>query len=191
MSQARMLIVTQPHSPVRHRLRAGVNALGLDRELGERLFSPDNWHQTWCGPFDSGQEALLALLAAGNAVQAAQLKAFELSFDRIHGEVGERIHWSLRTRERPEPFKQLPATLQTELKSQGFKDGGHRPHITISYRALHALPTRRIDPVDWLVDEIQLVERTGTGKQLRYQVLHRWPLACGSPPHPQQLRLFH
>ena len=42
-----------------------------------------------------------------------------------------------------------------------------------------------------LVDEIQLVERTGTGKQLRYQVLHRWPLASGSPSRPQQLRLFH
>ncbi len=57
MSQARILIVTQPKSPVRRRLRARISALGLDKELGERLFSPDNWHQTWCGPFDSGQEA--------------------------------------------------------------------------------------------------------------------------------------
>ncbi|MEN2431363.1 2'-5' RNA ligase family protein [Comamonas sp. F1-6] len=148
MSQARMLIVTQPQSPERHRLRARISALGLDKDLGERMFSPDNWHQTCCGPFDSGQEALLALLAAGNAVQAAQLKAFELSFNRIRGEEGERIHWSLLTRGRPEPFNQLLTTLQTELKSHGFKDDGHRPHITISYRALHALPTRRIDPVD-------------------------------------------
>ncbi|TYK73198.1 2'-5' RNA ligase family protein [Comamonas sp. Z3] len=191
MSQARILIVTQPKSPVRDRLRARISALGLDGELGERLFSPGNWHQTWCGPFDSGQEAMLALLAAGNAVQEAQLKAFELSFNRVRGEVGERIHWSLRTRGRPEPFNRLLTTLQTALESHGFKDGGHGPHITISYRALHALPTRRIDPVDWLIDEIQLVERTDTGKQLRYRVLHRWPLASGSPPRPQQLRLFH
>lgn len=191
MSQARILIVTQPKSPVRDRLRARISALGLDEELGERLFSPDNWHQTWCGPFDSGQEAMLALLAAGNAVQEAQLKAFELSFNRVRGEVGERIHWSLRTRGRPEPFNRLLTTLQTALESHGFKDGGHGPHITISYRALHALPTRRIDPVDWLIDEIQLVERTDTGKQLRYRVLHRWPLASGSPPRPQQLHLFH
>lgn len=191
MSQARILIVTQPQSLVRHRLRARISALGLDRELGEHLFSPDHWHQTWCGPFDSGQEALLALLAAGNAVQAAQLKTVELSFNRIRGEKGERIHWSFCARGRPEPFNRLLTTLQTELKSHGFKDGGHRPHITISYRALHALPTWRIDPVDWLIDEIQLVERTGTGKQLRYQVLHRWPLASDSPPRPQQLCLFH
>ena len=127
MSQARILIVTQPKIPVRHRLRARISALGLDKELGERLFSPDNWHQTWCGPFDSGQEALLALLAAGNAVQAAQLKAFELSFNRIRGEEGERIHWSLLTRGRPEPFNQLLTTLKTELETHGFKDGGHRP----------------------------------------------------------------
>ena len=137
MSKARILIVTQPRSPVRHRLCARINALGLDKELGER------------------------------------------------------IHWSLCTCGRPEPFNRLLTTLQTELKSHGFKDDGHRPHITIRYKALHALPTRRIDPVDWLIDEIQLVERTGTGKQLRYQLLHRWPLASGSPPRPQQLRLFH
>lgn len=39
MSQARILIVTQPQSLVRHRLCARINALGLDKELGERLFS--------------------------------------------------------------------------------------------------------------------------------------------------------
>lgn len=125
MSQARILIVTQPKSPIRHRLRARINALGLDKELGERLFSPDNWHQTWCGPLDSGQESLLALLAAGNAVQEAQLKAFELNFNRVRGEVGEHIHWSLCTRGRPEPFNQLLTTLKTELESHGFH--GWRP----------------------------------------------------------------
>lgn len=46
MSQARILIVTQPKSPVRDRLRARISALGLDEEPGRaavlsRQLAPD------------------------------------------------------------------------------------------------------------------------------------------------------
>ena len=190
MNQARVMIVSQPNLWLREHMRAKVHALGLDDELGWRLFAPPHWHQTLCGPFDTCEQALLALMAAGDAAQAEQ-PAFELSFNRIRGDKGEHIHWSFQACGRPKPFDHMQETLQAELKPFGLKDGGHRPHITISYRAPYGLPTLPIGPLDWLIDEIQLVERSGSGKDFHYEVLHRWALKPPAMPRPEQLKLFH
>ena len=190
MSQACVMIVSQPNQGLRDHLRAQLRALGLDHELGWRLFAPSHWHQTLCGPFESCKTALLALMAAGDAAQDVET-AFALSFNRIRGEKGEQVHWSFQTHGRPKPFDHMLKTLKTELQPFGLEDSGHRPHITISYFAPHALSSQRIQPIDWLIDEIQLVERNGSGKVFHYEVLHRWTLKPPPMPRQEQLQLFH
>ncbi|QNP49015.1 2'-5' RNA ligase family protein [Diaphorobacter aerolatus] len=161
----------QPHG-------GAVQQLKLDKRLQDLMFPARNWHQTFCGPYDGSDAVKQALMHAGDALAATKMPAFVLSLNRIRGEGGRQgIHWSFFARGRPRPFDEVLAVLKDEVVRQGLEaDGGHRPHVTICYRASETLETQAITPIDWVIDELLLAERTGTGNGWTYQILHRWKL---------------
>ncbi|MDR2333868.1 MAG: 2'-5' RNA ligase family protein [Burkholderiaceae bacterium] len=178
MKPSRMLILAQPQALVRKAMLRSVQQLRLDDRMQDLMFPPHNWHQTFCGPYDGSDDVKHALMQAGHALAASKLPAFTLSLNRIRGEGGMMgIHWSFFARGRPHPFDDVLALLKEEATRHGLEaDSGHRPHVTICYRAPEKLETQPIAPIDWLIDELLLAERTGTGNGWAYHILHRWKL---------------
>ena len=182
MNRSRMLILAQPSAQVRKLMLAAVQKLQLDERLGDLMFPPHNWHQTFCGPFDGSDDVRAALMHAGNALVANRTRALSLSLNRIRGEGGRQgIHWSFFARGRSRPFDEVLTLLKAEATRHGLEaDAGHRPHVTISYRAPEVLDTQAITPIEWSIDELRLAERTGTGNGWTYHILHRWMLSTES-----------
>ncbi|MPN34659.1 hypothetical protein SDC9_182153 [bioreactor metagenome] len=91
------------------------------------------------------------------------------------------IHWSFFARGRPKPFEDVLKVLRDEVTRHGLTpDAGHRPHVTICYKAPEPLETRTIAPIHWHISELMLAERSGTGNGWSYRPLQRWMLP--SPP---------
>ena len=82
--------------------------------------------------------------------------------------------------------------LKDNVTAHGLeRDSGHRPHITICYNAPESLDTHQITPIDWLITQYQLAERTGTGNAWSYRILKRWELGPEPPSNSaNQLPLF-
>lgn len=170
-------------------------AHSLHEKLDDKqLFVPENWHQTLSGRhFSPSAEQVERLREAGTRIKA---RAFAMVINRIGGSGGidaatgtGKFHWEFRVRGTPDGFAELQAAVQRGLATVGLADGeGHRPHVTLSYGAPFKLPTKMIEPVEWLVDEIQLVE--GGGSPYRYRVIDRWPLAPKDQAPGAQLSMF-
>ena len=92
----------------------------------------------------------------------------------------------------PADFAHLINIAKSAVVSRGVEFGkpnGHTPHITISYSAPVPLPSTRITPIDWLIDELRLVRTVEN--PYRYDVLQRWPLRPPPPaPTAPQLTLL-
>ncbi|QIL80403.1 2'-5' RNA ligase family protein [Diaphorobacter sp. HDW4A] len=172
-----MLIFAQPTGAALERLFGAVTELELETRLAGRMFPARNWHQTLCGPYDASEEVMNALFKAGDALEQAQLPAFTLSLNRLRAEEGDRIHWSFFARGRPHAFDDVLAILKDQVTRRGLApDSGHRPHITISYNAREGLPPLDIAPIDWVIHEFALAERSGTGNEWSYKIIKRWKL---------------
>lgn len=166
-------------SHVRDPMEDAVRLAELDRRLGGEMVVPENWHQTLSARHFSPSDALLARLRrAGDRIEG---NAFRMQFNRIAGGRQAPFHWEFRVRGEPYGFRGNLAAVQRGLASEQLEDDeGHRPHSTLSYRAPGPLETIIIQPVEWLVDEFQLV--VGGGLPYRYHVVERWALR---PIHDQ------
>ncbi|MFE1572357.1 2'-5' RNA ligase family protein [Comamonas odontotermitis] len=192
MDTSRMMVMCQPSDPVLSRMSNAIDQRGLREFLGARMFPECNWHQTLCGPYPACLATERALERACDAALAARMRAFRLRLNRIRGEhrpAGERTHWSFLCQGRPSEFDDLLRCLQTKVQPDLPPDTGHTPHVTISYRAPAPLDTLRIQPIDWLIQQILLVVRQGTGNGWRYEVLQSWELPV-MPANECQLELF-
>ena len=191
-----MLILAKPGADVVSPLSAVLAALGI--HAATPYLSPSsNWHQSFTNPGPSLPQVKDVLLRIGDAIQAAGLRAFTLRFDQIHGpqphNPGDPIHWEFFTSERPKEFDAVITfvkDMQTQLGVP--RERGHRPHITCHYRAPCLLPKRRFEPIDWLIDELLLVEGREINGRFAHEVLHRWKLqpALESPRQSRQQSLF-
>ena len=196
MGQPRMLILAKPPAEVLSQLRAVIAALGIDEEAA--YLSPwKNWHQSFSNPGPSHPQVKDILLQIGDAIHAADLCSFTLSFDQVHGpqprNLGDPMHWEFFTSERPKAFDAVLDIVQQTRGDLGLpREAGHRPHITFSYWAPGPLPKRHFEPIDWLVDELLLVEGRETNGQFAHEVLHRWRLQPPreSPRQGRQQPLF-
>ncbi len=173
--QGHVLVMARPPPPVVATIDASVAAEGLDRIPGNGLVNPANWHQSLSDRHQRADVDALARACAGIAVPA-----FALVFNRIRssGLAPGPYHWTLLARGGPPPgFVDLLAAVSTGLATQGIRDeAGHSAHITLSYHARTPLPgTVKIAPIEWLVDEIELVVAGGT--PYGYHTIARWPLA--------------
>ena len=137
------------------------------------------WHQSLSTPVEVRAGLRERLLRAGDRIDAT---AFTLVFDRLSGAATREgnIHWTLRARRAPGEFDALVSEVRRQLRQEGVNEPhGHTAHITISYKAPHALTTRAIPPVAWPIDEVLLVE--AGGPHPGYDILARRSLR----PHPQ------
>ena len=184
-AQPRLLFVAKPQREVRSAMEQAVAALGLDRQLGPALFISDNWHQSLSDRYFVEPGLREKLLRAGARVSACR---FSMILNRINsqGNSGAGIHWAFRARGMPEGLKQLQSAIQLALRLEGLKqEQNPTAHLTISYRAPSRLASQLITPIEWVIDEILLVE--GGGAPYHYREIERWPLL---PPQYEQLRLF-
>lgn len=180
--------MARPQPEVLSAMVQEVTKNGLDTRLGAALFAPENWHQSLSSPFFYEEGLHERLLQAGSRIAAS---CCVLTFNRISSLQGATrgIHWAFRVRGQPKGFRELLHTVRAALIAEGVNEKhGHSPHVTISYRAPTTLSTQVITPIDWTIDEIQLV-LAGDSKPYRYHTLERWPLATPGYPYAQ-LRLL-
>ncbi|MFC3532375.1 2'-5' RNA ligase family protein [Vogesella facilis] len=160
----------------------------LHTQLGAALFAPENWHQSLSGPYRDEPGRYEQLLQAGSRIAA---NCCVLTLNRISSlpATARGIHWAFRARGQPQGFRELLRAVRTALSAAGVnEEHAHSPHVTISYRAPMPLSTRVITPIDWSIDEVQLV-LAGDSQPYHYRTLERWPLATPGYPYAQ-LRLL-
>lgn len=149
---------------------------GWDRQLGDTLFDPQNWHQSLSHPLPYSLALRDCLLELGSRIEAA---AFTMVLNRVRGSgmagQADAIHWAFHATQRPAAFDALVRCIRDGLQTVGLQGmPGHSPHVTISYWAPGKLRAQKIPPVAWRIDEFLLVESCNA--PYRYRTLSRWPL---------------
>lgn len=129
------------------------------------------------------------LLKVGATVRCAPLT---LRFDRIEGRGRDGVtHWELRAEKSP-GLEHLLDAIRVALVQQGLPQGSRNtPQVTLSYRAPRRLeqPLLLERPIEWRIDQFQLVRSTGHGPTYHYEELGRWTLD-GEPVQDAQLPLI-
>ncbi|OIQ83127.1 2'-5'-RNA ligase [mine drainage metagenome] len=79
---------------------------------------------------------------------------------------------------------QLARALQKQLTDAGFQPEtrGFNPHVTLLRNVGQGLETQAIKPLMWQVNAFVLMESVMTGREVRYQMLHSWPLVAAAAP---------
>lgn len=161
---------------------------GLRQQLGSGHWPRGNRHQSLSDllphPLD-----LKKLIAVGAAVRCAPVT---LRFDRIESKASPSgVHWTLRC-SRSDDLRRLLDAIRLALVQQGFDKGlNTTPHVTLSYRAPQALEQPvKLAPIDWRIEQFQLVRSTGHGATYHYEELGRWPLEGEPAPQADQLSLI-
>ncbi|MGM8061117.1 hypothetical protein [Vogesella indigofera] len=188
MSERRLLLIAKPQPEVLSAMVQEVTKHQLHTLLGAALFAPENWHQSLSRPYRYEAGLCERLLLAGSRIAA---NCCVVTLNRISSQhaAAPGIHWAFRARGQPKGFPALLSAVRSALIAQGVDERqGHSPHVTISYRAPTPLSSRVIAPIDWTIDEIQLV-LAGDSEPYRYQTLGHWALATPRYPYAQ-LRLL-
>jgi 2'-5' RNA ligase len=120
-------------------------------------------------------ELTSAGLAEARAVPPIAVGPFELTLDALGVWPESRILW-LAPLAPPAALGELEATLAERLVAKGFRveDRTYRPHVTLARRARAV--DAEVEPVSWPVRELALVESFPAHRNVRYEVLERWPL---------------
>ena len=188
--EPRCFFMSQPQKAVREHLHAELRRIGLVKQLGRRaLFPPLNWHQSLSDRFEDDPELIERLLSIGPRISAHALR---FKIDRVESTRGPQdTHWAFKPEQTPVDFDPLLLSVKAAISTVDRRpQGGHTPHITVSYRAPeHLRAMVQIQPVEWIMDEVLFVR--GGGTPYHYEVLGRWPLL---PPRIQlkseQAQLF-
>ena len=165
--------------------------IGLVPELGETMFSPENWHQSFSERiFRPTAKQLDALSEVGASISA---HAGTLDFNRIEGPDlnAGNVHCTLRARGTPKAFSALHEEIQKRLIQAGFDEiaTGVTPHLTLSYEARKSFDNIPLNPpIPWTILDLCLV--VGGGDPYRYEVIGRWPLLPELDPPVTQPGLF-
>ena len=102
---------------------------------------------------------------------------FKLSLTQLGYFPRPRVIW-LGPANCPEPLRSLVATLNSGLKSCGFRPDV-RPfsaHVTLFRKAIPATSNTNITPLDWPIDHFCLVESKTHPQGVQYLVLQCFPL---------------
>ena len=141
------------------------------RLCGGRPIAKDRLHIT---------VAFLGELAAedferARTVMPIQVGAFDLTLDTLGLWPQARVLW-LAGRSVPPALNELERRLWDALGQLGFarEPRIYRPHLTLARRARPV--EEAVDPVQWHVAELALVESLPDGRNIHYEVLESWPL---------------
>jgi 2'-5' RNA ligase len=165
----RVFFALWPDDATRTRLaRATKDAV---RRSGGRPIAKDKLHITVV--FLGGLTP--AGLAIASAVPPIGVGAFPLTLDRIGTFESSRTLW-LGARSVPPALRELEKRLWDALEAEGFirEPRIYLPHLTLARRARPV--DAEVDPVEWQVGELALVESLPEGRNVHYEVLQTWPL---------------
>ena len=170
-------------------IHRSIEPLRLSRVIGHALFPSRNWHQSLSGWHTPDMLGTLQL-----ACSQLQALAFCFRLDRFvcTGKTPGAIHWTLRSsHDEPHGFPELLTELRRVLQLNGIPDAcGHTAHITLSYFAEQRMANADIEPVDWVIDTIELVGARGHGDTYRYETAGAWSLLPMLHTPPAQLSLL-
>ncbi len=114
-------------------------------------------------------------LEIASAVPPISVGAFALVLDTVGVFAASRTLW-LGARSVPPALSELESRLWEALTPKGFirEERIYLPHVTLARRARPV--EAQIDPVEWPVDELALVESLPMGRNVHYEPLRSWPL---------------
>lgn len=165
----RVFFALWPDAATRVRLvRATKDAV---RRSGGRPIAKDRFHITvaFLGNLTP------AGLEIASAVPPIRVGAFALLLDVLGTFESSRSLW-LGTRSVPPALMELERRLWDALTAKGFirEERIYRPHLTLARRARPV--EAQIEPVEWPVGELALVESLPAGRNVHYEPLRTWPL---------------
>ena len=162
-------------TPVRRQIHRAIEPLQLTTFTGNALFPSRNWHQSLCGWHAPDKLGALQL-----ACRQLQAHAFCFRLDRFvcTGKTPGSIHWSLRSSHgEPLGFRELLTELRGAYGLNGIDDDCmHTAHVTLSYFAEQCISNTQIEPIDWVIDLVELVVARGHGDTYRYETIEAFPL---------------
>ncbi|MGY3266871.1 hypothetical protein [Lysobacter sp. HA35] len=153
---------------------AELERVGVLDRLGSRLFAPENWHQSLSDLLLG--DSLDVYRRAGSRIAASP---FVLRFDCVRFKGGRAF---LEPSAASPGFSSLLRTVKAALDLEGEKSGRHAPHLTLSYRAPGSLDSVSIEPIEWNVDSVELVEVVTY--PYGYRTLDTWTLVPAIDPQP-------
>jgi 2'-5' RNA ligase len=114
-------------------------------------------------------------LDVARAVPPISVGPFELTLDAIGIWPESKILWLAPTNP-PDALADLETQLWDRLVERGFQgeERIYRPHVTLARRARPV--DTPVTPINWAVHELALVESFPAGRNVHYEVLHRWPV---------------
>lgn len=164
-------------------------ASGLLKKPGSMGWPAGNRHQS-LSDLQAHPVDIQRLLKVGATVRCAPVV---LRLDRIEGRGRDGVtHWELRP-EKSAELEHLLDAIRISLVQQGLAEGARiTPYLTLSYRAPYRLeqPVLLQQPIEWRIDQFQLVRSTGHGVTYHYEELGRWTLDGKPEPEASQLALL-
>ena len=165
----RMFFALWPDPETRARLaRSTKDAV---RRSGGRPIAKDRLHVTvaFLGKLTP------AGLEIASSVPPIAVGVFTLVLDTVGSFAASRTVW-LGARSVPPALLELERRLWDALMAKGFvrEERIYRPHVTLARRARAV--DAQIDPVEWPVAELALVESLPDGRNVHYEPLRSWPL---------------
>ena len=120
------------------------------------------------------ESRLPEIKAAG--AEASNVPKFELTFDRIESVRRSRILWMVATA--PAPLLDLVRRLQNKALSQQPQPQREEfiAHVTLARDVQRLTRTMNIEPINWVADELVLVESQLTSQGSCYSIVDRWTL---------------
>ena len=189
MAKPSVFFAAMLRGPAAQQVEQALVASGLLKKPGSLGWPAGNRHQSLSDlqphPID-----LRRLLKVGAEVRCAPVV---LRLDRIEGRGRDGVtHWELRPEKSP-GLERLLDAIRHSLVEHGLDKGSRNsPHVTLTYRAPFRLeqPLRFEQPIEWRIDQFQLVRSTGHGPTYHYEELGRWPLDGAPEPEGSQLGLL-
>jgi 2'-5' RNA ligase len=143
---------------------------------GGKPVPPNKYHATIAFLGSIAHERLPVLHTLASHVVAS---AFTLQLDHIHAWRRSGVLFMSGDRV-PMALTQLVETLQSTLREHEFavEERPFRLHVTLARdaRLQERLP---IEPIEWRIDDFVLAESTSGRSGAHYDIIGRWPLACG------------
>ncbi|HEY3518130.1 MAG TPA: RNA 2',3'-cyclic phosphodiesterase [Gammaproteobacteria bacterium] len=114
-------------------------------------------------------------LEVARGVPPIPVGPFELTLDAVGVWPESKILW-LAPSTMPDALGELERRLWTALVERGFRgeERVYRPHVTLARRARPV--ELAVEPVQFPVRDLALVESFPDGRHVHYEVLERWPL---------------
>jgi 2'-5' RNA ligase len=143
------------------------------RDAGGRAPAPERFHMTLAYPGVTLEERVDALVALGTRAAG---RSFRLELNEI-GTFRQGVVWA-GPAVIPEPLALLAASLDMELKRNGFPNRQRRftPHITLLREAKALVELRLTEPIAFDVIAFSLVASHLPPERVWYEVIQRFPL---------------